>query len=173
MTEPEPRPTTGLRRIRATARAAGVRERLRGPWRVVVSESSMTPTIEPGDWLLVDPTTARWPRRGAIVVFREPDSDLLAIKRVAAGPGERVELDEGHLILGGDEAWLLSDAADADLLAAGAGEPIDSRRYGPVPVDALVGRVWFRYGPIGRIGRIRGSPARRAETRAESGEISG
>jgi type IV secretory pathway protease TraF len=114
----------------------------------------MTPTIEPGDWLLVDPMTARWPRRGSLVVFREPDSDLLAIKRVAAGPGQRVELDEGHLRLAADEAWLLSDAADADLLAAGAGQPVDSRRYGPVPVEALVGRAWFRYGPPGRIGRL-------------------
>ena len=115
----------------------------------------MAPTIEPGDWLLVDPTTSRWPRRGAIVVFREPDGDLLAIKRVAAGPRDRVDLDDGHLILGSDEAWLLSDASDADLLAAGAGRPVDSRRYGPVPVEALVGRAWFRYGPVGRIGRIR------------------
>ena len=116
----------------------------------------MAPTIEPGDWLLVDPTTAHWPRRGSIVVFREPDSDLLAIKRVAAGPGERVELDEGHLVLGDDEAWLLSDATDADLLAAGAGQPVDSRRYGPVPVEALVGRVWLRYGPLARVGRLPG-----------------
>ena len=116
----------------------------------------MTPTIEPGDWLLVDPTTSRWPRPGSIVVFREPDSDLLAIKRVAAGPGQRVELDAGHLRLAADEAWLLSDASDADLLAAGAGQPVDSRRYGPIPVDALVGRVWFRYGPLNRLGRLAG-----------------
>ena len=115
----------------------------------------MAPTIQPGDWLLVDPTIARWPRRSSVVVFREPNSDLLAIKRVAAGPGARVDLDAGYLILADDEAWLLSDATDADLLAAGAGEPIDSRRYGPVPVDALVGRAWFRYGPVGRVGRIR------------------
>jgi signal peptidase I len=114
----------------------------------------MAPTIEPGDWLLVDPTTARWPRRGSIVIFREPDSELLAIKRVAARPGDRVQLDDGHLILAADEAWLLSDAADADLLAAGSGQPIDSRRYGPVPVDALVGRVWFRYAPLERIGLL-------------------
>jgi signal peptidase I len=156
MTEPKPRPTAGLHRDRRTprsiARAANLAERARGPWRVVVSEPSMAPTIEPGDWLLVDPTIARWPRSGSIVVFREPDSELLAIKRVAAGPGDRVQLDAGHLILGADEAWLLSNAADADLLAAGAGQPIDSRRYGPVPVNALVGRVWFRYGPLERLG---------------------
>ena len=114
----------------------------------------MSPTIEPGDWLLIDPTIRRWPRRGTIVVIREPDSDVLAIKRVAAGPGDRVNLDAGHLVLGPDEAWLLSDATDAELLAAGLGQPIDSRRYGPVPVDALVGRVWFRYGPLARLGVI-------------------
>lgn len=114
----------------------------------------MTPAIEPGDWLLVDPTVIRWPRPGAIVVFREPDRDELAIKRVAAGPGGRVELDAGHLVLGDDEAWLLSDAPLAELAAHGSGAPIDSRRYGPVPVEQLVGRAWFRYGPVSRIGRL-------------------
>ena len=114
----------------------------------------MRPAIEPGDWLLVDPTIRHWPRRGTIVVIREPDSDVLAIKRVAAGPGDRVKLDAGHLVLGPDEAWLLSDAADAELLAAGLGQPIDSRRYGPVPLECLLGRAWFRYGPPRRIGRI-------------------
>jgi signal peptidase I len=122
----------------------------------------MAPTIEPGDWLLVDPTPARWPRRGSIVIFHEPDSELLAIKRVAARPGDRVQLDDGHLSLGADEAWLLSDAPDADLLASGSGQPIDSRRYGPVPVEALVGRVWFRYGPLERMGLLAPwSPLRR------------
>jgi signal peptidase I len=119
----------------------------------------MTPAILPGDWLLVDPTIARWPRPGSIVVFREPDSDVLAIKRVAARPGERVELDDGHLVLGEDEAWLLSDAPLGELVEEGAGAPIDSRRYGPVPVELLVGRAWFRYGPLRRIGRL-AAPAR-------------
>ena len=114
----------------------------------------MHPAIEPGDWLLVDPTIAGWPRRGSVVVFREPDSEELAIKRVAARPGDRVPYAEGYLILGDDEAWLLSDANDAELMAAGLGEPVDSRRYGPVPVELLVGRAWFRYAPIRRIGRL-------------------
>ena len=114
----------------------------------------MHPAIEPGDWLLVDPTITRWPRRGSVVVFREPDSEELAIKRVAARPGDRVPYAEGYLILGDDEAWLLSDANDAELMAAGLGEPVDSRRYGPVPVELLIGRAWFRYAPIRRIGRL-------------------
>jgi signal peptidase I len=114
----------------------------------------MSPAIEAGDWLLVDPTVDRWPRRGSVVVFREPDSNELAIKRLAAGPGDHVPYADGYLILAPDEAWLLSDAADAVLMAAGLGQPIDSRRYGPVPVGLLVGRAWFRYGPIARLGLI-------------------
>jgi signal peptidase I len=105
----------------------------------------MHPAVEPGDWLLVDPTVALWPRRGSVVVFREPDSGELAIKRVAARPGDRVAYADG---------WLVSDANEADLMAAGRGEPVDSRRYGPVPVELLVGRAWFRYAPRRRIGRI-------------------
>jgi signal peptidase I len=114
----------------------------------------MSPAIEAGDWLLVDPTIDRWPRRGSVVVFREPDSNELAIKRLVAGPGDHVPYADGYLILAPDEAWLLSDAPDAELMAAGLGQPVDSRRYGPVTIDLLVGRAWFRYGPIRRAGRL-------------------
>jgi signal peptidase I len=144
MTE-KPRRTTGLRRVR-------------GPWRVAVVEASMAPAIEPGDWLLIDPTTARWPRRGSVVVFREPDSGSIGIKRVAAGPGDRVAFAQGYLELADDEAWLISDASRDETAARGFGDPIDSRVYGPVPVELLVGRAWFRYAPWRRLGRI-GRPA--------------
>lgn len=118
----------------------------------------MLPSIAAGDWLLVDPTTRRWPRRGSVVVFREPDGGTLAVKRVSAGPGDRVPFADGILELAEDEAWLLSDASDEAVAAAGFGEPIDSRRYGPVPVELLVARAWFRYAPMRKIGRI--PPAR-------------
>ena len=121
----------------------------------------MQPTVAPGDWLLLDPTVTRWPRRGSVVLFREPDGEQLALKRVAAGPGDVVPFADGFLHLAEDEAWLVSDATDEEAAASGFGAPIDSRRYGPVTVDALVGRIWFRYGPPGRpIGRIRPGPVR-------------
>ena len=119
----------------------------------------MLPAIEPGDWLFVNPRVSAWPRRGAVVVVREPLSDALTIKRLAAGPGERVRFAEGYLTLADDEAWLAADASEVETAAAGFGPPIDSRRYGPVPLDRLVGRVLFRYGPLRRFGRI---SARRA-----------
>jgi inner membrane protease subunit 2 len=126
--------------------AEGWRRARGGIWRVAVAEASMAPALVPGDWLLLDPTCDRWPRRGSIVVFREPDTDLLAIKRMAAHPGDRVLISAGIIHLAPDEAWLLGDNAAVSL---------DSRRYGPVPLDALVGRAWFRYAPMTRIGPIR------------------
>jgi len=127
----------------------------RGPWRVAVVEASMRPAIEPGDWLLVDPRVRNWPAKGSVVVFHEPDTDELAIKRVTAGPRERVSFAEGYLVLGDDEAWLTADADSAATAELGFGQPRDSRNYGPVPIELLVGRAWFRYAPLGRFGRLR------------------
>jgi type IV secretory pathway protease TraF len=139
------------------SRPADARDRLRtGVWRVAVAEESMAPALAAGDWLLLDPTPPRWPRRGSVVVFHEPESGLLAIKRVAAGPGDHVRISAGILHLSPDQAWLLGDNGALS---------IDSRRYGPVGLDALVGRAWFRYAPASRIGLIpRG--AERASLRA-------
>jgi hypothetical protein len=141
--------------VRGRARPGGGHRGLGGLWRVTVADGSMLPAIRPGDWLLLDPTARRWPRRGTVVVFREPGSEVLAIKRIAARPGDWVRFGDAWLQLGDDEAWLRGDASDEALAAAGHGPAIDSRRYGPVPVDALIARAWFRYGPsIGRIGLL-------------------
>ena len=115
----------------------------------------MLPAAAPGDWLLVDPTVRTWPPAGTIVVIEEPDSGVLALKRVGAGPNARVPFEDGYLQLAEDEAWLTADASPAAAAAAGFGEPRDSRRYGPVPLDLLVARAFFRYGPRKRIGWLR------------------
>jgi signal peptidase I len=125
----------------------------------------MSPALLPGDWLLLDPTGRRWPRPGSIVVIREPATGILAIKRVAArgarrsparaappegtapaGDGGTSAGARDHRVLGSREAWLLGDSADGS---------IDSRTYGPLDADSLVARAWLRYGPPGRIGRLR------------------
>ena len=118
----------------------------------------MLPAIEPGDWLVVDPRVSRWPKRGSVVVFRDPISDSLAIKRVGAGPGERVRFADGYLTLDDDEAWLSADASAARAAAAGFPPPVDSTRFGPVQIDRLLGRVLFRYGPLRRFGRVAAGP---------------
>ena len=116
-----------------------------GPWRVAIAESSMSPALEPGDWVLVDPTVRSWPRRGSIVVVREPVSDLLVIKRVVGRPGDAVIANGTTRRLPPGEAWLMGDASGSR----------DSRQYGTVGLDRLVARAWFRYAPVGRIGRLR------------------
>lgn len=118
----------------------------------------MEPTLREGDWLLVDPTTTRWPRVGSLVAFLEPDTGALAVKRVAAGPGARVPFADGYLELADDEAWLSADASPETTAAGDFGPPRDSQRFGPVPVAMLVGRVWFRYAPLRRIGLVRRRP---------------
>jgi signal peptidase I len=137
-----------------------LRRARRGPWRAEVAEGSMAPALLPGDWLLLDPTGARWPRPGSIVVIREPVTGILAIKRVAArgrraggttpaavGPAHAATPPiQQHHRLGPREAWLLGDAPSGS---------IDSRVYGPLDADAFVARAWLRYGPPRRIGRIR------------------
>ena len=129
----------------------------------------MEPALSEGDWLLVDPTTARWPRRGSIVAFRQPDTGTLAVKRVAGLPGERIPFREGYLELADDEAWLVADADEETTASAGYGTPIDSNRFGPVPVELLVGRVWFRYWPPRRIGPIPKPDDPALDTRSERG----
>jgi hypothetical protein len=114
----------------------------------------MAPAVLPGDWLVVNPLVAHWPARGAVVVFREPLGETLAIKRVAARAGDRVPFADGYLTLGPDEAWLAADADEKAAAAVGSGPPIDSRRFGPVSEEGLVGRVLFRYAPLRRLGRV-------------------
>ena len=62
--------------------------------------------------------------------------------------------ETGYLELADDEAWLIADATPDQTAAAGLADPVDSNRFGPVPVAMLVGRVWFRYAPLRRVGRI-------------------
>ena len=125
-------------------------------WRVLVAAGAMRPALEPGDWLLVDPTTRHWPRRGTIVVVRQPASGMLVVKRVAARPGDTLRTQAGRLRLGPTEAWLLGDAPELS---------VDSREYGAVTLDHLGGRAWLRYGPVGRplgpVGQAGGRRVRR------------
>jgi phage repressor protein C with HTH and peptisase S24 domain len=99
------------------------------PWqRVLVEGYSMTPTLLPGDWVLVRHGARIRP--GALVLARfRSRPDLLVLKRAVA------ESDGG---------WVL--ASD------NAGQGSDSRQYGVADVLARVVRVWRRGGPPARFG---------------------
>ena len=95
--------------------------------RVVVAGDSMLPALRPGDCLLV----SRRSRidEGDVVVARRPRVDgLLLVKRAAR------RADGGW--------WLLSDNAAVGL--------DDSREFGVLPDECVVGKVLFRYYPWDR-----------------------
>ena len=119
------RPIEGLRRFARSWSAT-----------VAVSGRSMEPTLEVGDWLLVDPGAyrGRAPALGDIVVAPDPrQRERLLIKRVA----------------GIDSTGDLELAGDSTLLST------DSRTFGLVDPRSLGGRAWARYWPPRRIGRLR------------------
>jgi signal peptidase I len=111
---------------------------------VVVRDESMLPTLRPGDRLLVDLRAyrGRSPRPGEIVVVTDPtDRARWLVKRATAvgpasvggggTPGGPNDLPAGWL-------WVQGDAEDASR---------DSRRFGPLPPESLVGRVYRCYAP--------------------------
>ena len=80
-------------------------------------------------------------------MVREPASELVVVKRLAGCPGDAVQgIDGVPVTLAPGQAWLTGDAPAA---------AIDSRRYGPVDVERLLGRVAWRYGPGRRFGPVR------------------
>jgi len=93
--------------------------------RFQVSEDSMRPTLAPGDEFVV--TESRRAVVGEVVALPHPArGDFWLVKRVGAGPGERVD---GRGPLRPDEAWVVSD--NPEVVAS------DSRSFGPVPIATL------------------------------------
>lgn len=117
--------------------AAALRRLVRS-WRgrVAVRGTSMSPAIEDGDWLLVDPDAwhGRAPRPGELVVLDDPrGTGLILVKRIhAVGTDGRLDVR--------------GDAPDAST---------DSRTFGPVDPALLLGRPWLRVRPLGRAGALR------------------
>ena len=110
------------------------------PSRVAIEGGSMAPTLLPGDWALTVPL--RHPKIGDVIVVEHPGRPgYEMVKRIAAAPGGRV----GDRTLGADEWWV-----EGDLAAAST----DSRQFGPVLGDALMGKVVLVYWPRERRRRV-------------------
>jgi signal peptidase I len=128
---------------------------------------SMEPNLHTDQRLVVEKLSynhwlhLRGPHRGDVVVFRiSPNSDLL-IKRVVGLPGDRVEIRGGRVFINGellDEPYLsqptYGDYGPMDVpplhlfvLGDNRGFSNDSRAFGPLPLDSVIGRAWFSYWP--------------------------
>jgi len=101
----------------------------------------MEPALQPGDFLVAVRTGIIG--RGALVVVVQPDRPGFEIvKRVEALPGERT----GDRILGPNEYWVLGERPEAST---------DSRMFGPVSRDSILGVVKARYWPLPRLAAFR------------------
>ena len=102
------------------------------------------------------------PQRDDIVVLSLPQMDEMLVKRVVGLPGETISIDDGVLYIDGvahPEAFphdtVAYDMAPVVLpplyyfvLGDNRGNSNDSRSFGPVHRDSIVGRVWLRYWPL-------------------------
>jgi signal peptidase I len=119
----------------------------------------MLPTLSPGDRLLAVGVSRV--RRGDVCVVRH--GHHLLVKRVVGLPGERVLVRDGKALITADDLVTLSGPqpdgswvlAQDEVLVQGDNreESTDLRAFGPVGLEALVGRVLFRYWP--RPSRVR------------------
>lgn len=124
-----------------------------------VTSGSMRPTLSSGDTVVVDKLTGRWraPEIGDLVVFHDPRAGELAVKRVVALGGQEVALEDGVLHVDGvrrDGPGIDLEGVDSVyfgpvtvpvgavfLMGDNRADSIDSRDFGPVRLDDLVGRV--------------------------------
>ena len=146
------------------------------PYRV--EQQSMETTLEPDQYVLVDKLTPHWDtyKRGDIVVFTPPKgwasgtTDTPYIKRVIGIGGDTITIHDGKVFVNNIqlvEPYVFQENGKPqeteDVLQTGEwvvpqGElflmgdhrqsSADSREFGTVAVDKVIGRAWLRYWPI-------------------------
>ena len=126
-----------------------------------VESTSMTPTLDSGDVVVVDRTATQVSRME--VVAAEAPGGGLVVKRVVGLGGDRVGIEDGILVVDGvavcepdiDPALIdglyfgpvTVPAGHAFLLGDHRDGSIDSREFGTVPLSSLVGTVTGRLLP--------------------------
>ena len=142
-----------------------------------VKGASMEPSFYDHEYLIIDEITyrLRGPERGEVVVFRSPpDPRQYFIKRAIALPGERIKienkkiyiynsenpegikLDENNYLplveiqgtLGQVEITLKDD--EYFVLGDNRNSSMDSRSFGPITKDKIIGKAWLRGWPFDR-----------------------
>lgn len=144
-----------------------------------VRGNSMYPNFHDADYLLTDKISYRLsqPKKGDVVIFVAPKNEEYDyIKRVVALPGEKVSINDADQVLVDnqivDEPFLPEDIKTYGgnfleigktitvpedqyfVLGDNRSHSSDSRDWGFVPKENLVGKAWFRYWPLDRMGLV-------------------
>lgn len=138
----------------------------------LVSGGSMEPIFWNGDYLLIDEVTYRLrePSRGEVVVFRYPGNPRsYYIKRIIGLPSEEIVIDKGVISVYKDKertvikenyvtpTWTFghfeTELKDNEYFVMGDNRnfSFDSRSWGPLQKEALIGVVRFRLWPINKV----------------------
>jgi signal peptidase I len=146
----------------------------------IVSGASMEETFHNNEYLIVDQVTYRFdePERGDVIIFKYPrDHSKYFIKRIIGLPGETVVIDGSSVTIKNDENpdGMILDESYAALGSArfdqtvtlGDGEYFvmgdnrdhssDSRSWGVLKREEIVGRALLRLLPPGRADLMPGS----------------
>lgn len=136
-----------------------------------VRGQSMDPNFANGDYLIIDEISYRFraPDRGEVIVFKYPENPSQRfIKRIVGLPGETVEIRNGEITIYNERGnqtldeseYLLPDLStsgnmkiilkDGEYFVLGDNRhfSFDSRRFGVLPEDNIIGRVFFRAWPF-------------------------
>jgi len=164
-----------------------------------IPSGSMEPTLDVGQRVLVNRFVYHFkdPKVGDIVVFHPPEGAAGGpgeqcgvnrsqtepcpasteqeagdnfIKRIVAGPGDKIAVKEGHPVVNGkmitDEPYInpcpscnLPKAITVPpdhyfMMGDNRGASDDSREWGPVPRDWIIGEAFATYWPPNRIGGL-------------------
>jgi signal peptidase I len=130
----------------------------------IVYGQSMEPNLHPNQRLIVDKFSYRLhsPQRNDIVVVDLPDMEEMLVKRIVALPGETVEVRRGVVYVNGlaiaepyphdltpyDMAPRTLGPLAYFVMGDNRGNSNDSRSFGPVTREEIIGRVWLRYWPL-------------------------
>lgn len=141
-----------------------------------VSGSSMFPNFKDGDYIITDKLTYKFgdPKRGDIVVFKNPkDETVDFIKRILALPGDKIKVQNGKIYLNGSElkepylkdtiitnpGAFLREGEEITVepgryITIGDNRPAssDSREWGFITQQEIIGKVFFRYWPASEVG---------------------
>jgi signal peptidase I len=134
---------------------------------VRVSSESMAPTLHRDHVLVVQKLGHGSPSRGQLVAFHDPAQGALTVKRVVGLGGDEVEIRDAVLYVNNravdeppvDYAHISGlffgparvPAGNVFVLGDNRLNSIDSRSYGPVPVDRVAGRVDIRVWPPAKV----------------------